>query len=159
MGKMEQKVRQVTLPEKRRELILYLMNLMDEEYQLREWVQKWQLHEGPDTSFKWKISFPFEAFEDLDLFERLKEKKLPADQIGIVLKSNCEAKILYKVAQYLHSICFKCYTNEEYLTSPCLPKLRKASKKAFNIFMANEKDNKELLEFVEHVKKEQNRAW
>ena len=157
MERMEQKITRIALPERRSELIMWLTALMDEEYQMREWVQKW-LKEGSNRGFANGMSGAFDMiFEEMAVDE--KNLKREYDLIGLFLKDKQEAEILYKLAKVFLKLYFHCRTNEEYLASPYLPRLRKASKEAFDIFMANEKDNKEFLEFVDRVKKNQKRTW
>lgn len=147
-------MKQVESPYMRNELILNLMDLMDEEYQMREWLKS-----DSKTIFGSNMSFPFDFFDDLNLFEYLDKKEAPINEIGNYLKDEREAEIIYKVAYYLDYLCINCGTNEEFLASPSLSELRKASKEAFEIFMSNEQDNKELLEYIEKAKKDEKRTW
>ena len=125
----------------------------------REWRQKW-LKEGSNRGFSNEISESFEMFfDELDLSRPHKISTSAEEWIGWILKDKKEAEALHKVVYAMWPLTRKCYTNEEYLASPYLTRLRERSKKAFEVFMAHEKDNKEFLEFIERVKKNQKRTW
>jgi hypothetical protein len=159
MGKMEQKmtkrVGEVKFPGMRSELIFSLLDLSDADYQQREWIENWKdKARYPERSFGDDLEMYRDFIEDLDIFNYVKQKKMPYDHIGYWLKTEREAEALYKVAEYLEPLPMECFTNAEYLSSPYLPKLREAAKEAFDIFMANEKDDKEFCERVEKAKQE-----
>lgn len=161
MGGMEQRdmnnkamIKDVELPHKRAELIVVLLDLMDSEYQKRTWIK-----EGNDISFQQEIWFPFDMFfNEMFLDNYLESKTMPYDKIGYSLKSEKEAEKLYKVCEILDTLCQSCVTNDEYLSSPHLPKLHQAAREAFEAFMENEKDNKEFCNFIEELKKKEGRS-
>lgn len=161
MEKVDKCSAKIEWPLIRGSFIWYLMDLMDTEYQVRKWTGNRCEYPyiDPNTSFYANISNIFDEFDAFGLFECLKKKKLPLDKIGLFLKTKQEGKVLCKVARYLRLMYHSCFKNEEYLSSPYLPKLRRASKKAFDTFMISEQDNKEFLVLVEQAKKEQKRTW
>ena len=72
--------------------------------------------------------------------------------------SDKEAEYLYKVAELIDKLYKEIYCpnwpnfvkakNCIYLNSPYLHELRKMSKEAFNVFMNNENDNKEFIDYL-----------
>jgi hypothetical protein len=137
-------------------LAVHFMKLMDRTYQQREWVDKH--NQDPDN---WDFSTSLEFVEESIVEYMLNHFKdghppVPTNLIGKILKDEEEAKALQKVAALLCDLFDTCTTNEEFLASPYLPKLRFAAKEAFDLFMKNEKDNKEFNEFIETVRKNQN---
>jgi|GEM_PF-4956223 len=146
-------IKDVELAQVRGCLILYLLDLMDFEYQKRAWIK-----EGNNISFHEEINYAEEMlFDDLDLRDYLEKKEMPYDRIGEFLKTKEEAEALYKVAEASWPMVTDCYTNDDYLTSAYLPKLHKAAREAFEAFMENEKDNKEFCNFIEELKKKEGR--
>lgn len=150
----------VESPYIRSSIIVYLLDLMDPVYQQREWIK-----EDWETSFRENLWFSVDMiFNELNLDYYLEEKKIPYERIGIYLKDEKEAEALYKVAEVMDQLMQDVYQgnsempkNEKYLSSPYLPMLHEASKEAFEIFMENEKDNKEFCEFIEDLKKKEGR--
>ncbi len=149
----------VELPQIRGMLTLYLLDLMDGEYQQREWVEK-----DSDTSFHQSILFPWELFDDLNLYNYLKVGKIPYNHVGLSLKTKLEAEKLYNLVdlseQLSKDACAGnndvCYSppNSAYLSSPYLEPMRQAAGEAFKVFMANEKDNHEFCEFIAQIEAE-----
>lgn len=97
-------------------------------------------------------------FDELGLVDEIESGEFPYDRIGIYLKSREEAEALMKAASCLRILYHKYSTNSEVLSSPYIPMLHQASKEAFEIFMENEKDNKEFCEFIEDLRKKENRS-
>lgn len=124
-------------------IIYYLLDLMDTAYQEREW-----LEEGKETSFYHYFSYAVELFEDLNLYDDVDEEKMPYKEIGLSLKSKSEAEALYKVVYWTNKLLEVERVNKSYLASPFLTPLREASAKAFEVFMENERDNKEFCKFI-----------
>jgi hypothetical protein len=153
--KMIKCVGEVELPDLRHELIMRFLDLSDADYQQREWIENWKDKAPyPERSFGDDIERYRDFFEDWGVFNYVDQRKVPYEDIGSWLKTEQEAEALYKVAEHLLPLPMECLTNAEYLSSPHLPKLREAAKEAFDIFMANEKDDKEFCERVEKVKQE-----
>jgi len=145
----------VTFGQMRGRLIQELMDLMDKEFQERKWVDA-----NYDHSFYSNISFAMDMFfDELSLREYVNKKSPPYNFIGDLLKSREEAEVLYNVAVYLAPMAHECYYDKDFLESAHLEPMRAAAKKAFEVFMENEKENKEFLEFIEHFKKKDERKW
>lgn len=145
----------VTFGQMRGRLIQELMDLMDKEFQERKWIRS-----DRDDYFQWHLSFPMEMlFDELGLGDYLKKKAPPYGFIGGTLKSREEAEALYEVALHMYPMIDNCYYDKDFLESAHLEPMRAAAKKAFEVFMENEKENKEFLEFIEHFKKKDERKW
>ncbi|CAL7961097.1 conserved hypothetical protein [Alphaproteobacteria bacterium] len=146
-------MKDVEFGQRRGRLIREFLDLMDPEYQKRNWIKK-----GDKPSFRNGICCAIEMiFDELDFRDFLEKEEMPNECIGWYLKSVKEAEALYEVAKYLRPLGDNCYTNQEFLESPYLPKVHKASRGAFEIFMENEKDNVEFCKFIEDLKKQEGR--
>ena len=158
-------IKDVPLGQIRGHIILYLLDLMDGEYQIRDWIEKdkpeYVKNDDKNTRFGANISFPAELFEDLCLKECITGEEVIDGHIGYSLKTKQEAEVLYKFAETFYKFKADVYnnhqgessaTNQEYLSSPYLEPMRQAAGEAFRIFMENEKDNTEFCEFIEDLK-------
>ena len=162
MGTMEQTLKNIKFPERREELILTLMDLSN--YKWQEVVYT-SISKNFTTSLNGEYGIHYtlaEAigiiFDELGLDDFLKKTQYPYIQIGIRLKSRKEAEYLYKVAELIDKLYKEIYCpnwpnfvkakNCIYLNSPYLHELRKMSKEAFNVFMNNENDNKEFIDYL-----------
>jgi hypothetical protein len=134
----------VEFGEVRGRLIQEFFDLMDKDYQEREWINI------PETDgFDHYFSFAVELFDDLMLYDCLEEQRKPDILIGKCLKDQKEIDKLMNVAYLTDKLIEEDnYTNEEYLSSEYLEPMRKAAKEAFDVFMENEKDNKEFCDWI-----------
>jgi hypothetical protein len=156
----------VELPQIRGRVILELLDLMDGEYQRRDWIEKdkkeYVENDDKDTRFDANIYFCYELFEDLSLEECVEGKEEIEEHIGYSLKTLQEAAALYKFAEMFYKFYYGVRadrqgvipTNEAYLSSPYLEPMRQAAGEAFKVFMANEKDNHEFCEFIAKIEAE-----
>jgi hypothetical protein len=150
-------IKGVKLPHRRSELIVNILDLMDGEYQEREWIEKKKEKRG-EVSFGDEFYFCVEMFDDQNMFEAVEEQRMPYDDIGWSLKSKKEAEVLYEIAKPLRWLSHNCHYNQEFLESKELYDLREESGKAFGVFMENEKENKEFCEFIMGIIKNEKRA-
>jgi hypothetical protein len=148
----------VKLPQRRGELILTLLDVMDGKYQEAKWI--YYSAEGKTIgpiSFNHEIASEAELLEDLGLFGALDDGIVPYDNIGWTYKTEKEVDIVLAVAKMIRSYWHNYYTNEEYLSAPELHELRALSLEAFLVFMENEKDNKKFCNFILCAVKEEER--
>ncbi len=159
-------MKNVELPQIRGVLILEFLDLMDGYYQEKDWVERdkkeYVYNDDKSTRFHANFSFCVESFDDLDLYQNIKDKKIPYQLLGECLKTSQEAEKLYEVVYYSDKLMKDAFkgrsswyytpTNQEYLLSPNIELMRKAAGEAFKIFMENEKDNKEFCEFIAALK-------
>lgn len=148
-------IQDIKHPARRQELIFCLLSLMDKQHQENKWIYPAKF--GSQESFDAEINFTMDMIiEELFMDVCIEENKLPLDKISIILKDKNEAQKLFDVAEMLCAMS-EYQTNKEYLTSSELPKLRRASLEAFEVFMENEKDNEKFCKFiVDIIKKERN---
>lgn len=140
----------VEVPEARGSIILYLLDLMDKSYQEKEWVK-----EGNDISFDQEFSFSWDMIlDEMCICDDLEKGEPPYRLLGYSLKTKEEAEKLYNVAYYMDLLVDECIDcdNAKYLSSEYLEPMRIAAKEAFDVFMANEKDNKEFCDWIEELK-------
>lgn len=132
----------------RERLIKYLLGLSDKPYQESAWMRG-----GKTKYFYSNLRYPFQMIFD-ELLIDTDNEEIPYHLVGDILKSNQEAEALYKVAKILDDMVSATQYDydEEYQTSPFWDPMVAAAKEAYDVFIANERDNKEFLQFLEEVK-------
>lgn len=146
-------MKDVQFPQMRVRLIQELFDLQDIEHQEKEWFSNEYKY-----NFDFEFAFVIETFEDLQIFDVIDKGTDITEDIGLFYKTKKEPEAAVKVASIIRAILkeLDCArnkaTNEQYRNSKYLTLLRESAKEAYDIFMENEKDNKEFLDFIEKAK-------
>lgn len=135
-------------------ILKWLLQLSDLNYQKREWTggEYWY-----DSQFSEAYVFLIEECEQMEQALNKQNKKIACNAIGLYLRNEEEALAMYDFVMLLEEMSENIgqrVPNKYYLESPYLPKMIESANLILRIFLANERGDKELVDYLEEYKKE-----